>query len=72
MNKNNKILLAFAAATLAGVVIYMARHRRKTCDELNQVANEGYETAHDVLFPGRPKKRRQRVHYGPVLPNRHR
>lgn len=65
-NTTNKILIAIAAGALAGLAVYALR-RHKTRKILNQVAAEGYETAHDVLFPHLPQIGKK-THYGPVLP----
>lgn len=66
MKKSDKILVAVAAGFLAGLIVYAAR-RYKERHMLSQVANEGYETAHDVLFPNRTQMGKK-LHYGPVLP----
>lgn len=66
MKKTDKILIAVAAGFLAGLIVYAAR-RYKERSILNQVANEGYETAHDILFPNKNQMGRK-LHYGPVLP----
>jgi hypothetical protein len=39
----------------------------KTRRKLKQVADNGYETARDVLFPGK-KLKSSKLHYGPVHP----
>ena len=67
MKRSNRVLLAaigLAAAT--GIVIYMVR-RHQTNGRFAKVAEEGYETAHDILYPDK-RNRRKKVHYGPVLP----
>ncbi|WP_152270676.1 hypothetical protein [Agriterribacter humi] len=66
MKKTDKILVAVAAGFLAGLIVYAAR-RYKERSILNQVANEGYETAHDILFPNKSQMGKK-LHYGPVLP----
>jgi hypothetical protein len=66
MKKTDKILVAVAAGFLAGLIVYAAR-RYKERSILNQVANEGYETAHDILFPNKTQMGKK-LHYGPVLP----
>jgi hypothetical protein len=55
-----QIIAGISLLTLAGVIIYLRRrHRINVMDELKaeQVADQGYETAHDVLFP----KKRSRI-----------
>ena len=66
MKTRNKILLGVAAITVAGLVVYLA-NRKKTHRMLEQIADEGYETAHDVLFPDK-ERRNKKLQYGPVLP----
>lgn len=62
------LLLSIAVTTVAaGLVAYAARRHRSN-KELRRVSDEGYETAHDVLFPDRGRKG-QKLHYGPVLPS---
>jgi hypothetical protein len=55
-----QIIAGISLLTLAGIIIYLRRrHRINVMDELKaeQVAEQGYETAHDVLFP----KKRSRI-----------
>ena len=66
MKTRNKVLFGAAAIAVAGLVIY-ASNRKKTDHMLKQIADEGYETAHDVLFPDK-EKRNKKLQYGPVLP----
>ncbi|HTD92787.1 MAG TPA: hypothetical protein VK644_03205 [Chitinophagaceae bacterium] len=66
MKATNKIILAVAAGAAAGIVFYAWR-RHKSSRMLRQVADEGYETAHDILFPEKRFKGR-RLRYGAVLP----
>ncbi|MCO5240390.1 MAG: hypothetical protein M9904_10070 [Chitinophagaceae bacterium] len=66
MKKADKILVAIAVGLVAGLALYAAR-RCKEKSMLNQVADEGYETAHDILFPNR-EQIGKKLHYGPVLP----
>ena len=66
MKISNKILLGVTAVAVAGFVVYVA-NRKRTQQMLDQVADEGYETAHDILFPDK-EKRDKKLQYGPVLP----
>jgi hypothetical protein len=76
MKKNTRLLLGITAITavaVAGIIMYRKRKNYRYDDDnmLSQVAEEGYETAHDVLFPNKSKKGRGRnkdLRYGPVLP----
>ena len=67
MKKTNKFILGVAAAAAIGVIIYSLRSRRQTAMRHARIADEGYETAHDVLFPNQ-KSRGRKLRYGPVLP----
>ena len=54
-----KIIAGISLLTVTGVVVYLwYRHRTNLMNELKaeEVAEHGYETAHDILFP--KKKRR--------------
>lgn len=62
-------MIGVAALAAVGVAIYMmTRDKRKerAKKRLDRVADEGYETAHDVLFPNKYKS--SKLQYGPVLP----
>jgi hypothetical protein len=70
MKTTSKITLLLAAVGAAAIVIYVTRrgHTKANAKKmLNQVADEGYETASDILFPGK-KIDGGHLHYGPVLP----
>jgi hypothetical protein len=66
MKRSAKIGTGILIAAITGFIILKIR-RRNTRHILYTVANEGYETAQDILFP-RKGKRWGRLHYGPVLP----
>ena len=55
-----KIIAGISLLTLTGAIIYFWRRRQRihAVDQLKaeQVAEEGYETAHDVLFPNRGRR----------------
>jgi hypothetical protein len=53
-------------AGLTGLGLYVAVRLRKH-RKLTQVADNGYETAHDVLYPGKELKSKK-LRYGPILP----
>ena len=67
MKTKDKILLGtVAAAALTAAMVYSYTK----CDShkrLSHVANEGYETAHDILYPEKSNKKRK-LKFGPVLP----
>jgi len=48
--KTKKILIA-VGITLAAILIIREIKRKKTKKRLTVVADEGYETAEDILFP---------------------
>ncbi len=60
------ILAGIGAIAVATAVVLVARGFNQG-RRLSHVSNEGYETAHDILYPTKPD-RRSRLHYGPVLP----
>lgn len=53
-----KLLLAIGAAAATGFLIYSFR-RHRTNQRLEKVSDEGYETAHDILFPDRSHRKRK-------------
>ncbi|MCP9752766.1 hypothetical protein [Ferruginibacter sp. HRS2-29] len=67
--KINKLALGIlAGAALVAASMVLAKNRRKKVSRmLSEVAEEGYETAHDILYPGKGKKEKN-LRYGPVLP----
>ena len=67
MKKTNKFILGVAAAATVGLIIYAMRNRRLSAIRHARVAEEGYETAHDILFPNQ-KGRSRKLRFGPVLP----
>jgi hypothetical protein len=67
MKNISKITLALAAVSAAVIVLYAVR-RAETKRMLAKVADEGYETAHDILFPDKMNTQNQ-MHFGPVLPD---
>ena len=66
MKISTKTMLGIAAITALGIALMLGTKKSKKIN-LDQIADEGYETAHDILYPkqfGREKK----LQYGPVLP----
>ncbi|RYY48000.1 MAG: hypothetical protein EOO06_11480 [Chitinophagaceae bacterium] len=68
MKTSTKTMIGVAALAAVGLAIYVLTRekRQESCDRLAHVADEGYETAHDVLYPNKYKP--SRLQYGPVLP----
>lgn len=58
MNKNNKIYIGIALAATAGLLVLLTFKKKKQTKQrrLSRVSDEGYETAHDVLFPLKIKR----------------
>ncbi|MGN6494771.1 MAG: hypothetical protein ACTHLE_22475 [Agriterribacter sp.] len=68
MKKKNTMIMVAAAGVAAGLLVYAFRKYRSH-RMLKQVAAEGYETAHEVLFPHTRSIGGGKTHYGPVLPH---
>jgi hypothetical protein len=66
MKTSTKILLGITAVAATGTLIFITRSLN-TRRQLNHISDEGYETAHDILYP-RNYNRGRKLHYGPVLP----
>ncbi len=66
MKNKNVVLLGFAASVAAITAILITK-AVKHSKRLNNIADEGYETAADILYP-ETGTRRRKVHYGPVVP----
>jgi hypothetical protein len=64
MKKISKVLIGLFLLTGVGIFVMRKINTRR---KLEQVADNGYETAQDVLFPGKGI-RSKKLHYGPVLP----
>ncbi|MCC6287856.1 MAG: hypothetical protein IT249_08225 [Chitinophagaceae bacterium] len=62
----NDLLIAAAIGAATGILVYLTRRLRER-QILTKVSDEGYETAHEVLYP-RKKQISGKLHYGPVLP----
>ena len=66
MKNISKITIALATVGAAAIVIYASR-RIDTKRRLIRVADEGYETAHDILYPNKASRHNE-LRFGPVLP----
>lgn len=65
--KISKIIgMGLAIVAVAGVAVYIVKKIERK-NMLNQIADEGYETAHDILFPGKTFAS-DKLQYGPVIP----
>jgi hypothetical protein len=67
MTAQKKLFAGIGIATMVGLIVYLVR-QYKTYRIHEQVAEHGYETAHDILFPQK-NKRGNKNQYGPVLPS---
>jgi len=70
MKKSLKVVAGLAILTAAGIYIIRRINKRRALDThraLERVADDGYETAYDVLYPGK-KIRSRNVRYGPIHP----
>ena len=57
---------SLAVVAVAGAAVYLAKKIERK-NMLNQIADEVYETAHDILFPGKSFES-NKLQYGPVIP----
>ncbi|MCD2424100.1 hypothetical protein LQ567_15075 [Niabella pedocola] len=60
------VILGIAASAVTGAVC--EARRRNAMRRLLDTANEGYETAHDIIYPGKGQRRAKKLRYGPVYP----
>ena len=67
MKIKTSTLVGLAALGLVVAATYLANKKGKKI-RLTQIADEGYETAHDMLYPNSFKGAKE-LRYGPVLPN---
>ena len=66
MKTSKKLIFGAAAIAITGILVYIKR-RANTKRRIEEVADEGYETAADLLHP-KTNRRFKKIHYGPVLP----
>jgi hypothetical protein len=62
MKTRDKIIAGIGIASIVGLVIYLVRRHKASKLVREQIAEEGYETAHDILFPLKNKGRRKYQH----------
>jgi hypothetical protein len=51
MRHSFKFILGLASIALVGTVIYLASKKQTLKKRAQEVADEGYETAYDILYP---------------------
>jgi len=64
MKQTLKIVAVLAVLTGTGILVVRRINKRR---QLRHVSDNGYETAHDVLYPGE-KVKHKKLHFGPVVP----
>ncbi len=67
MKIKTSTIVGFAALGLVVAAVLLANKKGRK-NRLTQIADEGYETAHDMLYPNSFKGSKE-LRYGPVLPN---
>lgn len=67
MKFKTKTILGLAALTAITLIVYL-KQKEATRIKLAQLAEEEYETAHDIMYPSRYIRSKD-LRYGPVLPN---
>lgn len=59
--KKNKLLIGITTTIAVGLIIYfLVREKSQAEEQLEQVADAGYETAHDILYPLKKGSKRWR------------
>ena len=66
MKTSKKLIFGAAAIAFSSLLVYVTR-RANTKRRIAEVADQGYETAADLLHP-KTNSRFKKIHYGPVLP----
>jgi predicted small secreted protein len=51
--KSRKVLIGIGLTLTAVVIVHYVRTRKKREKKRTHIANEGYETAEDILYPKR-------------------
>ena len=67
MKTTKKIFYGALAVAFTSLLVYAVR-KSNTKKRVAEVADEGYETAADLLHP-KTNNRFKNLHYGPVLPH---
>ena len=60
-NKNKIVVIGITGALMVGAAIYLtSKHkRRRIAIQRQEIADEGYETAFDILYPLKSKQLRR-------------
>jgi hypothetical protein len=67
MKIKTSTIVGLAALGIVVAAVLLANKKGRK-NRLTQIADEGYETAHDMLYPN-SFKGAEELRYGPVLPN---
>ncbi len=57
--KKRHIAMIITAAAAAGLILYLVKRNKTQINRLSRVANEGYETAEDILYPLKHNRKRR-------------
>ena len=68
MKRLAQALLLISSVAVASGSLYLITGILARKMRLHKISDEGYETAHDILYPYRIDK--YKLHFGPVLPER--
>jgi hypothetical protein len=66
MKKRDSLLLGVASVALVAFVVYASK-KMNTQRKLRKASDEGYETAHDILYPSKTIAAKK-LRFGPILP----
>ena len=66
MKTSISFILSIAAIVTAAIII-LDRRKENALKMAAHASEEGYETAHDILYPGK-SSRFSNLRYGPVIP----
>lgn len=62
MRRNYTLIIAFTSIAALGAILYFSRKSVVIKKRTIEVADEGYETAYDILFPiEKPRRRRSTI-----------
>lgn len=62
------VLLGVAVTAVAGALCNIKVQKRKSHHRLSAVSDEGYEIAHDIIYPDKyASQKDKRLRYGPVF-----
>ena len=64
---NTRIIFLLAMAAVAATIFVLEKRHSEAKSMISNISDEGYETAQDILYPGK-KNRSAFLRYGPVLP----